>query len=440
MTDLGTPLDLPCGQRLPNRLMKSALSEALGTSAGAPTRRLERLYDAWAGGGWGLVVTGNVMVDLRHRGEPGNVVVEDERHLDALRRWAAGFRASGTPLWMQVNHPGRQANVLVGRTRPVAPSAVAADVAVATRPRALTEAEIRETIERYAATAAVAEAAGFDGVQVHGAHGYLVTQFLSPRSNQRTDAWGGDPERRRRFVLEVVRAIRERVSPGFAVGIKLNSADFQRGGFTESESREVVAALAAEGIDLLEVSGGTYESPVMFGPDTRRASTREREAYFLEYAASVRDAAGAVPVAVTGGFRTRAAMTAALGPDESDTGSGASSTAAGSAAASSAAAPGECDVIGLGRPASAYPHVARDLLDGRLERIELPAVQVGARRLVRRLAPLHTVDSALDLSWHTDQLHRLGAGKAPDLARPWWRTAVTATLRNGPGAFVPKRG
>ncbi|GAB3083233.1 NADH:flavin oxidoreductase/NADH oxidase family protein [Nocardioides zeae] len=432
MTDLGTPLDLPCGQRLPNRLMKSALSEALGTSTGAPTRRLERLYDAWAGGGWGLVVTGNVMVDLRHRGEPGNVVVEDDRHLDALRRWAAGFRASGTPLWMQVNHPGRQANVLVGRTRPVAPSAVAADVAVATRPRALSETEIRETIERYAATAAVAEAAGFDGVQVHGAHGYLVTQFLSPRSNQRTDGWGGDPERRRRFVLEVVRAIRERVSPGFAVGIKLNSADFQRGGFTESESREVVAALAEEGIDLLEVSGGTYESPVMFGPDTRRASTREREAYFLEYAASVRDAAGAVPVAVTGGFRTRAAMTAALGSSTPGSTPGSTETSTGT--------PGECDVIGLGRPASAYPHVARDLLDGRLERIELPAVRVGARRLVGRLAPLHTVDSALDLSWHTDQLHRLGAGRAPDLARPWWRTAVTATLRNGPGAFVPKRG
>ena len=432
MTDLGTPLDLPCGQRLPNRLMKSALSEALGTSAGAPTRRLERLYDAWAGGGWGLVVTGNVMVDLRHRGEPGNVVVEDDRHLDALRRWAAGFRASGTPLWMQVNHPGRQANVLVGRTRPVAPSAVAADVAVATRPRALSEPDIRETIERYAATAAVAESAGFDGVQVHGAHGYLVTQFLSPRSNQRTDAWGGDPERRRRFLLEVVRAIRERVSPGFAVGIKLNSADFQRGGFTESESREVVAALAEEGIDLLEVSGGTYESPVMFGPDTRRASTREREAYFLEYAASVRDAAGGVPVAVTGGFRTRAAMTAALGGDAPADGAGTGAAPTG--------AQGECDVIGLGRPASAYPHVARDLLDGRLERIELPAVQVGARRLVRRLAPLHTVDSALDLSWHTDQLHRLGAGKAPDLTRPWWRTAVAATLRNGPGAFVPKRG
>ncbi|MDT9592854.1 NADH:flavin oxidoreductase/NADH oxidase family protein [Nocardioides zeae] len=414
--DLADPLVLPCGRTLPNRLMKSALSESLGTSAGAPTRRLERLYDAWAGGGWGLVVTGNVMVDLRQRGEPGNVVVSDERHLDALTRWAGGFRASGTPLWMQVNHPGRQANALVGRARPVAPSAVAANVPVATRPRELGDAEIRATVERYAATAAVAEAAGFDGVQVHAAHGYLVTQFLSPLANRRTDAWGGDPERRRRFLLEVVRAVRARVSPGFAVGIKLNSADFQRGGFTESESRDVVAALAAERVDLIEISGGTYEAPVMFGPDTRRASTREREAYFLEYASSVRAAAGDVPLAVTGGFRSRAAMLGAV-------------------------TSGDCDVVGLGRPASAYPHVAGELVAGTRERIDLPTVRVGAGRgLVGRVTTLHTLDSALDLSWHTDQLHRIGAGKAPDLARPWWRTAVSAALRNGPGAFVPNRG
>lgn len=413
--ELGTPLPLPCGQTLPNRLMKSALSESLGSSAGAPTPRLTRLYDAWADGGWGLVVTGNVMVDLRQRGEPGNVVVEDERHLDALTTWARGFRTSGTPLWMQVNHPGRQANALIGRTRPVAPSAVAANVPVATRPRALTDTEIRDLVRRYATTAAVAEAAGFDGVQVHAAHGYLVTQFLSPLANQRTDAWGGDPERRRRFLLEVVRAIRAAVEPGFAVGVKLNSADFQRGGFTEAESRDVVAALADEGIDLLEISGGTYESPVMFGPDTRRTSTKEREAYFLEYAAGVRAAAGDVPIAVTGGFRTRAAMADAL-------------------------AQGELDVVGLGRPASAYPHVAAELLTGGRERIELPTVRVGARRVVGRVATLHTVDSALDLSWHTDQLHRIGAGKQPDLARPWWRTAVAATVRNGPGAFVAKRG
>jgi len=416
MPDLGDALALPCGRTLTNRLMKSALSEGLGTSTGAPTARLGRLYDAWAGGGYGLVVTGNVMVDPRHRGEPGNVAVEDERHLEGLTRWAKGFADSGTPLWMQVNHPGRQSNPLVGRHRPVAPSAVGANVPVAARPRELTDREIHEIVERFAVTAAVAEAAGFDGVQVHGAHGYLVTQFLSPLSNRRTDAWGGDPERRRRFVVEVVRAIRERVAPGFAVGIKLNSADFQRGGFSEEESRDVVAALVAEGIDLVEISGGTYEAPVMFGPDTRRASTREREAYFLEYAASVRAQAGAVPLAVTGGFRTRTAMAAAV-------------------------ADGECDVVGLGRPASAYPHVGRELVDGSRERIELPVVRVGAGRgLVGRVTTLHTVDSALDLSWHTDQLHRIGAGKAPDLDRPWWRTAVRATLRNGPGAFVPKRG
>lgn len=127
--------------------------------------------------------------------------------------------------------------------------------------------------------AAVCETAGFDGVQVHGAHGYLVAQFLSPLSNQRDDAWGGDAERRMRFALEVVRRIRTRVSPGFAVGIKLNSADFQRSGFTEDESRGVVAALAQEGLDLIEVSGGSYEAPAMMGAAT--ASTQAREAYFL---------------------------------------------------------------------------------------------------------------------------------------------------------------
>ena len=133
------------------------------------------------------------------------------------------------------------------------------------------------------------ETAGFDGVQIHGAHGYLVTQFLSPLTNLRDDEWGGDPERRMRFLLEVVRRIRARgVARASRSAIKLNSADFQRGGFTEDESRDVVAALAKEGVDLIEVSGGTYESPAMMG--SAAASTRAREAYFLEYARSVRDA------------------------------------------------------------------------------------------------------------------------------------------------------
>jgi 2,4-dienoyl-CoA reductase-like NADH-dependent reductase (Old Yellow Enzyme family) len=286
-TALHDPLALPCGQVLPNRIMKSALSEALGTRSNAPDGRLERLYTTWGQGGYGLLITGNVMVDRAQLGEPGNVVIEDERDLDALTRWSKSAHDGGAPIWVQLNHPGRQSNPLAIGHPPVAPSPVPLNLPGAATPRELTPVEIEDIIERFATAAAVCETAGFDGVQVHGAHGYLVAQFLSPLANRRTDDWGGDPQRRMRFVIEVVRRIRARVSPGFAVGIKLNSADFQRGGFTEDESRAVVSVLAGGGLDLIEVSGGSYESPAMTG--SAAASTRAREAYFLEYARTVRE-------------------------------------------------------------------------------------------------------------------------------------------------------
>ena len=307
---LASPLELPRGQVLRNRIMRSALSEGLSDRSHGPSPRLTRLYERWSAGGYGLIVTGNVMVDRRYLGEPGNVVVEDDRHLAELAQWSAAARPGGAAVWAQINHPGRQGNALAGRTRPVAPSEVAANIPGAVRPRALEDAEIWDLVDRYATAAAVMERAGFDGVQLHGAHGYLITQFLSPLVNRRTDDWGGTAERRRRFLLEILRAIRFQVGEDFSVGINLNSADFQRGGFDEEESREVVRMLVAEGIDLIEVSGGTYESPAMMG--TVRPSTREREAYFLEYARTVQEITGSVPVAVTGGFRSAEAMGAAL--------------------------------------------------------------------------------------------------------------------------------
>lgn len=414
MTSLSDPLTLPCGQVLPNRIMKSALSEALGSPANGPSTRLERLYGRWNSGGYGLVVTGNVMVDRRQLGEPGNVVIEDDRDLDGLTRWAKSTQDGGMPIWMQLNHPGRQANALAARRRPVAPSAIAAKVPGAVTPRALTGPEIEDIIERFATAAAVAETAGFDGVQIHGAHGYLVAQFLSPLANQRTDEWGGDPERRMRFVLEVLRRIRSAVSPGFAVGIKLNSADFQRGGFTEAESRDVVGRLATEGVDLIEVSGGSYEMPAMMGQAVS-ASTLAREAYFLEYAQAVRDVAADVPLAVTGGFRSRTAMVDAV-------------------------ADGACDLIGLGRPTCTTPDAAAAILESRQSRLDVHAVRFGLRGPLGRVADLKTLDGALDLQWHTDQLHRLGAGQDPDLERPWWKTAASMLKRNGLDAFRSKRG
>lgn len=372
-----------------------------------------RRFATRSDGGYGLLITGNVMVDRTQLGEPGNVVIEDERDLDALIRWAKSAKDGGVPIWVQLNHPGRQANPLALRQTPVAPSAIALSLPGATTPRELTSEEIEDIIERFAAAAVVCETAGFDGVQVHGAHGYLVAQFLSPLSNQRDDAWGGDLERRMRFVLEVVRRIRGRVSPGFAVGVKLNSADFQRGGFTEEESGAVVAALAHEGLDLIEVSGGSYEQPAMMG--VVGASTRAREAYFLEYARTVRDLAGDTPLAVTGGFRCRIAMDGAIRS-------------------------GECDVVGLGRPTATTPDAADVILSGRAETLTAHQMRSGMRRALGKVTDLKTLDGLLDLGWHADQLHRVAAGLEPDLDRGQLATTLSLLRRHGRDTFRRKRG
>lgn len=413
MTSLHDALTLPCGLVLPNRIMKAAMSEALANSAHAPDGRLERLYRTWGEGGYGLLITGNVMVDRTQLGEPGNVVIEDDRDLDALTRWAKGVHDSGTPILVQLNHPGRQCNPFALGHVPVAPSAVPLSLPGSPTPRELTGAEIEDIIERFVTAAVVCEAAGFDGVQVHAAHGYLVTQFLSPLSNLRADEWGGDAGRRMRFLLEIVRRIRARVGPGFAVAVKLNSADFQRGGFSEDESRAVVAALAAESIDLLEISGGNYESPAMSG--TAAASTRAREAYFLDYARTVREIAAGVPLAVTGGFRSGSAIREAL---ES----------------------GDCDVVGVARPTVITPDAATAILSDRLDVLPTHELQYGMRGLLSKFVDLKSFDGLLNMSWNADQIHRLGAGKQPDLDRGRLATTVAMLRRNGTVSFRPKRG
>ena len=413
MPSLSEPLDLPSGVRLRNRIAKAALSEALADSDNSPDERLVTLYRRWAGGGYGLLVTGNIMIDRKHLGEPGNVVIEDDRALDRLTAWTKAAHDGGAAIFAQLNHPGRQTNLFAIGHTPVAPSAVPLALPGAATPRALTAAEIEDIIERFANAAVVCETAGFDGVQLHAAHGYLVTQFLSPLTNLRTDAWGGTAARRTRFLIEVVRRVRQRVTPAFAVAVKLNSADFQRGGFTEEDSRAVVAALAKEAVDLIEVSGGNYESPAMSG--SAAASTRAREAYFLEYARSVRSAAGTVPIAVTGGFRTRAAMEEAL-------------------------VAGDCDVVGIGRPTVTSTDAAASILGGRTEALTTHEIATGLRGLLGRLTDLKSLDAALNLGWNTDQLHRLARGVEPDLGRGALATALTMLRRNGRVSLRSKRG
>jgi 2,4-dienoyl-CoA reductase-like NADH-dependent reductase (Old Yellow Enzyme family) len=382
---LSQPLTLPNGAVIKNRLFKSAMSETLGTSGGAATPELARLYQAWADGGIGLCVTGNVMIDRGARGEPGNVVIEDPQHLAALKAWARAATRNGTQCWVQLNHPGRQAPRGLNRET-VAPSAVPFRdemQAFFATPRALTRAEVRALINRFGKAARIVKKAGFSGVQIHGAHGYLVSQFLSPQSNQRTDDWGGTPEKRRRFVLAVYQAMRKAVGPDFPIGIKLNSADFQRGGFTEEESLDTLRALAAAGIDLIEISGGTYEAPAMTGVKTSqapaKASTRAREAYFLAFAEKAR-AAVDTPLVVTGGFRTARAMAQAI---ES----------------------GAVDMVGLARILAIEPDAPQRLLAGQPTVHQVKPITTGLR-VIDKLG-------LLEISWYTGQLRRIGRGEAP---------------------------
>lgn len=400
------PLELPCGARLENRFFKSAMSEQLADRAHDPGPGLPRLYRTWAEGGVGLQVTGNVMVDRSALGEPKNVVLDEQSDLDAFARWAEAGNTNGTQVWMQLNHPGAQSPSFLSR-EPVAPSAVplGGNIAKAFRtPRALGATEIVTLIERFARSAELAKSAGFSGVQIHGAHGYLVSQFLSPRQNLRTDDWGGTAEKRRRFVLEIYRAIRSRVGPSFPVSIKLNSADFQRGGFSEDESMEVVDALGAAGIDLVEISGGNYEAPVMAGAGVSEKS-RRREAYFLDYAEKVR-ARVRVPLAVTGGFRSGAAMRAAL---ES----------------------GATDLIGMARPLAVCPDFPKRLLEDPESSVTLRRPGTGSKLLNRM--------TMLDVTWYEAQLDRMARGLPPDPSLGAWPAVFQMLGRAGAYALLPRR-
>ncbi|ABW67947.1 NADH:flavin oxidoreductase/NADH oxidase family protein [Desulfosudis oleivorans] len=405
---INRPFILPCGQEIKNRLMKSAMSEALGTVDNHMTPGLVTLYDRWAGGGAGLLVSGNVMIDRRALGEPYNVAIEDEQDMALLSAWARAGTKNNTQCWIQLNHPGKQVPRGLN-TESVAPSAIPFRKELQrffVTPREMTEAEIEDVLDRFARAASIVKKAGFTGVQIHGAHGYLVSQFLSPHHNRRTDAWGGSAQNRRRFVLEAYRRIRSAVGTSFPVAIKLNSADFQRGGFSETESMEVIAALAAEGVDLVEISGGTYEAPAMSG---RKASgiDSEREAYFLEFAKSARKAVK-VPLAVTGGFRTAGAMAGALADDS-------------------------LDMIGMARPLAVDPDYANTILTGRPPTVTIRPITTGIRFLDKT--------ALMEVAWYSRQLRRMAKGKNPRpnesglvsfikvMVASTWRTNQTRRLR-----------
>lgn len=385
---LDAPFTLRSGTVVKNRLCKSAMSEQLADRHHDPLPGMATLYSRWADGGVGLSISGNIMIDRTAVGQLGNVVLDEHSDLERFHSWTAAGRRNGAELWAQLNHPGKQIIKLLSK-KPVAPSDIGLEGGLERSfnvPRALSEPEIERLVEKFATAARLAVQVGFTGVQIHGAHGYLVSQFLSPRHNRRTDRWGGSLENRMRFAIEVYRAIRRGVGDRIPVGIKLNSADFMRGGFTEDESLEVAARLCALGIDQIEVSGGTYESPVM--ASEVRASTAAREAYFMDFAARVRQRVD-TPLMVTGGFRSSAGMNAALRS-------------------------GATDFIGIARPYCLDPELSHKAIASEDFRLDLPRVTTGIEAVDRM--------AVLNVLWYEDQLELMARGGPPRAGRSAWAT------------------
>ncbi len=405
---LDYPLTLPNGLFLSNRLAKAATTEAMATPRSDVSEALLALYGRWARSGVGLLITGNVGVDRTHAVRPGDVMVTRDSDRAALARWAETIKAHGTKVILQICHAGAQTQRVVN-PHPVAPSAVQAVKTLRAfgTPHAASRWELDDLRQRFVTAALIGEDAGFDGCQIHSAHGYLLSQFLSPRTNLREDEYGGPIENRARLLLEILREVKQRRRrTGYAVTVKLNSADFLRGGLTEEDSLQVIRLLEAEGIDLLEISGGTYEQPASFGHGTA-ASTRTREAYFLDFVRRARTLTR-VPLMLTGGFRSRAAMEAAL-LDES------------------------LDLVGLARPFCVEPELGHRLLATEDAKVA-PARRFGGPRAIASFA---------EMAWYSEQLQRMGRGLPPDprlsatwaMARHLWRDVSKGLA--GPRATIP---
>lgn len=394
---LSDSLVLPCGVSLPNRICKAAMTEGLAAPDGSATEALENLYGIWSDGGAGLLLSGNVIIDRNHLERPGNVIVDadlSDKKREALASWAKAATRNGNQFWAQISHAGRQTQKIVN-AHPKAPSAVKLGLPGGQfgEPVALTEAEIAEVVQGFAHCAATLKDAGFTGVQLHAAHGYLLSQFLSPRSNQRDDRYGGSLENRARLLLEVYHAVREAVGRDFPVAVKLNSADFQKGGFDFSESLQVATWLQEAGIDLIEVSGGTYEQPKLLDLEgvepveeqAVAASTLAREAYFVDFTKAMRETL-TVPLMVTGGLRRRDAMEEALNE-------------------------GGADVIGIGRPMCVMADAPKRLLAGEPE---LPRYEKQLSLLpswlgfLNHLKLFRTIGAFATQYWYYEQIALIG--------------------------------
>ena len=418
---LEQPLTLPCGAVVRNRMCKAAMTEGLAHPDGTASEELERLYGIWSDGGSGILLSGNIQVDGDHLERPGNVIVDSKLSEDAfsaLQRMAAAGTRNGNHLWAQISHAGRQTQKIVNPA-PKAPSAVRLRLPQSQfgEPVALTAEEIESVIERFVGCALTCKEAGFTGVQFHSAHGYLLSQFLSPLTNHREDEWGGTLENRARALIAIVTKAREVLGANFPISVKLNSADFQKGGFDFDDSLTVAKWLANAGVDLLEISGGTYEQPRLLNLDgvepieeqSLARSTLAREAYFVDFAKAMREELS-MPIMVTGGLRRREVMNHVLET-------------------------GGADMIGLGRPLCVDADGPNRLLNGEDELARYEdnlSLLPGWLMWLTKFNAVRTINSFATQFWFYEQIANIGRTGATDPKL----TVLSATMAQQKAASV----
>lgn len=350
---LGRSLDYQfSGRTAPNRFLKAAMTERISSwdpknlpGRGIPSSNLINVYKRWGEGSVGTILTGNIMMEFDQLEAAGNPIIprseapKGER-FDAFQKLAAAAKAQSSLVIGQVSHPGRQVPENI-QPHPISASDVRLEGhpmgMTFAKPRPASQEDIEDVIEGFAHAAEYLHAAGYDGIQLHGAHGYLLAQFLAPTTNKRTDKYGGSLENRSRLIMEIAKRIHTRVPKDFILGIKINSVEFQEGGFSPEEARSLCEALEAHKFDFVELSGGTYEELAFMH---KRDSTRAREAFFLDFAEQIVTPLKQTRTFITGGFKTVGAMVHALHT---------------------------VDGVGLARPICQEPRICRAILDGEIK-------------------------------------------------------------------------
>ena len=402
---LFTPITLPNGTTIKNRFFKSAMSEGMGTRDFQPKKNIATLYKRWAEGGTGLIITGNIMVDPKGTAEPGNIVFDKNSNMEILKEWAKQGQQHGAKVMVQLNHPGKQAPKTVSK-QTVAPSAIPLGNGLNklfSTPRALTTSEVEELVQKFVTSAKVAKEAGFSGVQIHAAHGYLISQFLSPHDNRRTDKYGGSLENRMRFLKEIYLGMREELGKDFTIGIKINSTDFKEDGLTEEDSLKTIIELANLGLDFVEISGGTYERPAMMGATSKSTN----QVFFAEYSKKLKQKIK-IPVVVTGGIRSINAMNTLLNDNTTD-------------------------FIGIARPLTIDPNIPNKIKQGTYTIVETTRVSTGVKKLDKIFGSL------LGIVYYQVLMQNIAKGKEPKATKNAWPSLIQAVYNQGLAVLFPQR-